>query len=518
MSNENNNLTEVAVGGISRRLFLTKGIAAAGSVFLALKTGNLKAFAASSNKKAKLDAAMLKTRYGFKGKIFTPKDDNFDTAVLGGLWNRLRPQNRKPQMVVQVLDEDDVVAAIKYAKFNKVKVAVRGGGHNWCSPSVRNSGVMIDLTNLNQVISVDADNKKAVLQPIISNRQAQAELNKVGIAFPTGHCPEVKLSGYFLSGGMSWNQGSWGHGYESLEAIEMVTADGKKVTASATENKDLFWAARGSGPGFFAVCTRYHLKCHNLPRAITCSSYFYPYEEIEKIGEWLGPLAAQLPSSIELSLFAVHAPDDIADQFKSSNGKAALVTATMFADNEDQAKYELQALDSCPLLDKAIKKSIAEPSTFPELFDMSGGLWPSGLRAKVDACFFDAPLSEVFKVNKEHFLKAHPKTVYMFAVFTGNIPDPPSDACFSMKAKLYGGPWTMWDKAEEDAREIEWHDTCMKNLAGLIKGHYISESDTVGHPEYMEKSIVKENMARLETLRTQYDPDGVFFNFRDGLS
>lgn len=518
MSNaETNNLNEVAVGGISRRLFLTKGIAAAGSIFVALKTGNLQALA-SSSKRIKLDAALLKTKYGFKGKIFTAKDVNFDTAVLGGLWNRLRPSNRKPQMVTQVLDEDDVVAVIKYAKANKVKVAIRGGGHNWCSPSVRNSGIMLDLTNMNQVISIDAEKKRAVLQPIISNRQAQEELNKVGLSFPTGHCPQVKLSGYFLSGGMSWNQGSWGHGYEALEAIEMVTAEGKKITASATENQDYFWAARGSGPGFFAVCTRYHLKCFPLPKAITASVYYYPYNEIEKIAEWLGPLASQMPSSIELSLFAVHAPDDIADQCKDSNGKVALVTATMFADNEDNAKYELQVLDNCPLLGKAIKKSIAEPTTFPQLFDASGGLWPEGLRAKVDACFFDSPLSEVFKVNKEHFLKAHPKTVYMFAIFTGANPEPPKDACFTMHAKLYGGPWTMWDKAEEDQKEIEWHNTCMKNMEPLIKGHYISESDTVGHPEYLDKAISKTNMEKLKALRAQYDPDGVFFNFSDGLS
>ncbi|MBP7861139.1 FAD-binding oxidoreductase [bacterium] len=514
---ETNNLNEVTVGGISRRLFLTKGIAAAGSIFVALQTGNLHALA-SSSKKIKLDAALLKTKYGFKGKIFTAKDANFDTAVVGGLWNRLRPSNRRPQMVTQVIDEDDVVAVVKYAKANKVKVAIRGGGHNWCAPSVRNSGIMLDLTNMNQVISIDADKKRAVLQPVISNRQAQEELNKVGLSFPTGHCPQVKLSGYFLSGGMSWNQGTWGHGYEGLEAIEMVTAEGKKITASATENQDYFWAARGCGPGFFAVCTRYHLKCFPLPKAITASVYYYPYNEIEKIAEWLGPLASQLPSSIELSLFAVHAPDDIADQCKDSNGKVALVTATMFADNEDNAKYELQVLDNCPELGKAIKKSIAEPTTFPQLFDASGAIWSDGLRAKVDACFFDAPLTEVFKVNKEHFLKAHPKTVYMFAIFTGANPEPPKDACFTMHAKLYGGPWTMWEKADEDQKEIEWHNTCMKNMEPLIKGHYISESDTVSHPEYLEKAISKTNMEKIQAMRAKYDPDGVFFNFSDGLS
>jgi FAD/FMN-containing dehydrogenase len=99
-----------------------------------------------------------------------------------------------------VTDDDDVVAAVKFAKANKLKVTVRGGGHNWCAPSLRNSGLMIDLTNLNKVISIDETAKKAVLQPILSNREVQAALNPLNLSFPTGHCQPVKLSGYLLGG------------------------------------------------------------------------------------------------------------------------------------------------------------------------------------------------------------------------------------------------------------------------------------------------------------------------------
>lgn len=90
--------------------------------------------------------------------------------AFGGLWNKLQP-TRHPQIVASVTDDDDVVAAIKFAKANKLKVTVRGGGHNWCAPSLRNSGVMIDLTKLNKVVSIDEAAKLAVLQPVISNRE-----------------------------------------------------------------------------------------------------------------------------------------------------------------------------------------------------------------------------------------------------------------------------------------------------------------------------------------------------------
>ncbi len=139
--------------------------------------------------------------------------------------------------MAQVNNEQDVAAIVKYARANKLKVSVRGGGHNWYALSNRDGGILIDLSNLNKVISIDANARKAVVQPVISNREMQAALKPYDLAFPTGHCPQVKLSGYLLSGGMSWNQGGWGPGVGSVEAIDLVTANGECVTASEKKIK-----------------------------------------------------------------------------------------------------------------------------------------------------------------------------------------------------------------------------------------------------------------------------------------
>ncbi len=155
--------------------------------------------------------------------------------------------------------------------------------------------MLIDLTNLNKVISIDTAARKAVLQPIVSNREIQAALNPHGMSFPSGHCPPVKISGYLLGGGMSWNHGVWGPGLGSVEAIEIVNAKGERITASATESHDYFWAARGGGPGFFGVAIRYHLKLYPLPQAITGSAYYYPYEHVVELARWLDRLAGELP-------------------------------------------------------------------------------------------------------------------------------------------------------------------------------------------------------------------------------
>jgi FAD/FMN-containing dehydrogenase len=226
-----------------------------------------------------------------QGVLATAADANFTELLHGNLWNRLIP-DRAPHLV-RVNDEQDVVAAVLFARANKLKVVVRGGGHNWCQPTLRNGGMLIDLTNLNKVISIDPIARRAVMQPIVSNREAQRALNPLGLAFPSGHCPQVKLSGYLLGGGMSWNQGAWGHGCESIEAIEMVTAEGKLITASSDENQDYFWAARGAGSGFFGVVTRFHLKISFSK----CRAICYSKNSVQKKQSLESPSAGALPRS-----------------------------------------------------------------------------------------------------------------------------------------------------------------------------------------------------------------------------
>lgn len=504
---------------ISRRSFLSAGASAAGTFLLSQSLGGIPAIAKPSSN-SKVDPSLLQKEFNFKGKVITSSDADFEQAALATVWNELRPV-RRPQLIAQVADEQDVVAAIKFARANKLKVAVRGGGHNWCSPSLRNGGMMIDLTNLNKVISIDPEARKAVLQPIVSNRQVQAYLNPQGLAFPSGHCPPVKISGYLLSGGMAWNQGVWGPGVGSVEAIEMVTPQGEMITASAKQHEDYFWAARGGGPGLFAVATRYHLKLYPLPKAITASVYYYPYEDLPAVAEWLAPAASKLPSSVELSIFLVNAPAELADKCKSSNGKVCLVTATMFAETADEAKEALSLLDSCPVIDKCLSQSVNQPTDFEKLFDASGALWPGNLRCKVDALFSNAKLTDIFGAVQEHFLNStSAQTVLMFALFTGkDVPAPLlPDAAFSMSAKYYGGPWTMWQEAAQDKENIAWHAKCMELLKPHISGHYVSETDTAEHPEYARDSYKEANWNRLAELRKKYDPEGVFFDFADGIN
>ncbi|MGA2053001.1 MAG: FAD-binding oxidoreductase [Opitutales bacterium] len=453
-----------------------------------------------------------------KGVVATPDDANFAELLHGNLWNRLIPE-RAPQVFVRVNDEQDVIAAIQFARDNKLKVVVRGGGHNWCQPTLRNGGVLIDLKNLNRVISIDAAARKAVVQPIISNRDTQKALNAQGMTFPSGHCPQVKLSGYLLGGGMCWNPGVWGHGAGSVEAVELVTAEGKLITASQDENQDYFWAARGAGTGFFGVATRYHLKLYPLPKAMHGCSHFYPLEQAAKVGTWLSEISGELAASVELSLFLITAPPELQERTAAQGGKVCLVTATSFAETAEQARAELKPLDDCPFLNAKLSSIRPAPVTFEQLFDASGAVWPEGLRARAESVFYQANAGELVTAISEHFTKApSPITVLLFAILTGpNLPPKPGDGAYSMNAPILGGPWTQWKTAGEDEANSAWHDECVARLKPFVKGYYIGESDSVSAPSSATRAFSSDNWKRLADLRDKYDPDGVFFGYFDGL-
>ena len=111
-----------------------------------------------------------------------------------------------------------------------------------------------------------------------------------------------------------------------------------------------------------------------------------------------------------------------------------------------------------------------------------------------------------------------PITVILFTIFTGpNVPAVHPDAAYSMSSRVYGGPWTMWKDAADDAANSQWHDECTALLRPFNIGYYVGESDTVHRPSNAVQSLSPENWKRLADLRDKYDPDGVFFGYFDGL-
>ena len=199
-------------------------------------------------------------------------------------WYIFKPE-RFPDKIIRASSEQDVIHAINYARTSGQKVVVRSTGHNPARAVLRNDGLLLDLSQLREV-EVDKESMTAWVQPGIKAEELLHITEQVGLAFPAAHTGIVGLGGYLLGGGLGWNMPEYGIACRSILAAEIITAQGKKVIASADENQELHWAIRGSGQGFFGAVVRYKLQLYPLHTSILLNRYVISLDNMEKAVEY----------------------------------------------------------------------------------------------------------------------------------------------------------------------------------------------------------------------------------------
>jgi hypothetical protein len=412
-------------------------------------------------------------RSRIQGTITTLTDTGYEDCRRTLVWNEIKPA-RYPQLIVQVANEEDVVETIRFSRVNRLKVAIRGGGHNWVGFSLRDGSVLIDLGQLNQ-ISIDAETRRATAQPAITGCQFNEKLAVHGLAFPVGHCPTVPLSGFLLNGGLGWNFNAWGPSCFSIEAANVVTADGNLAVANDEQNSDLLWAIRGGGPSFCGVVTQFVLKLFPVPRAIATSNYYYPLQRIDEVGAWAASIAGQLPKEVELTIFLAPAPPPLAEACRVSNGFVGILSATAFANNENETAATLGILESCPVPNEGLLRDANLSTPLNALLDLGGMLWPEGHRYLADTLWSDAPPAQQLSTLRDCFLRApSPKAVAVLAFPTGtNSMPPPLDAAFSMMGRTPLLCYAIWERAEDDNANAARHRETVAALDRFAAGHYV---------------------------------------------
>ena len=442
------------------------------------------------------------------GTVVASGADDYETVRRTMLWNQLCPE-RRPDAIVRVANQDDVVAAVRFAGEHRVQVAIRSGGHSWCGSPLRDGGLLLDLGRLN-ALSIDAAARTAAVQPAVTGRDLSRPLAAQGLAFPVGHCSTVAVGGYLLSGGFGWNAGVWGPACLNVQAIDVVTAGGEIVRASESENADLLWAARGAGPAFFGVVTCFHLAVHPSPRAVMTSTYVYPLVVLPQLAAWLPALAAALPREVELTVLLTGTPPR---GTASADGEwLCLLTATAFVDDERTAVAALAALEQSPVLSAALAVERNRPTPFEALFDMLDGHFPMRHRYIADTVWSDDPPARVLTSVQELLARAPSPLSRLLCVMPPAAPaaGAATDSALSMSAGLFVACYAIWDDPAADGVNRAWHRDAIAALEPFAVGHYIGESDLVTTPARLPRCFAPANWQRLQALRRQYDPNGVF--------
>jgi FAD/FMN-containing dehydrogenase len=428
-------------------------------------------------------------------------DPGYEDARVARVFNARRP-DRFPAGVVVASSEADVVSGVRLARERGLKVSVRGGGHSWAVWSLRDDTLLIDLGGLREMTFDPATGIATASPSLKGGAELTPFLTGHGRVFTGGHCPGVGLGGFLLQGGQGWNSRRHGWACENVVGIDVVTADGALIHASATENADLLWAARGSGPGFFGVITRFHLRTFARPAAMIQDTWMFELSELDALLEWIDGLLPTLDRVVEPVIAATRLP-------RPDGPPVLLLHTTAMCDTLEEAERVLAPLAECPIAGRAI--SHERGATTIEAENEAQALQnPEDHRYAVDCTWTDAPARELAPHLRA--LWSELPTEHSFAIWYGWSPAGPlPDMAFSIEGRAYLAVYAIWPDPADDERHSDWVVRRMQSLASSVgTGVYLGDTDFTRRPD---RFVSEASFRRLEEIRRRRDPDRLFCSY-----
>lgn len=429
----------------------------------------------------------------FSGVLLRPGDHEYEEArrIHNGLIDK------RPALIARCLGVADISAAVGFAREGALEVSVRGGGHNVAGRAVTDGGMMIDLS-LMKGIHVDPKARTARAHGGVTWREFNRETALHGLATTGGLISTTGIAGLTLGGGVGWLMGKHGLAVDNLLSVELVTAAGEILNASAGEHPDLFWALRGGG-GNFGVAASFEYRLHPLSQVFG-GLVAHPFPAAKEALRFYRDFTASVRD--ELSVFSglVHAPD----------GSGVKLAAFVIC----HAAPERAEVDLRPLLAFGSPAMVqVGPMPYPAVNMMLDGGYPRGalnywkssfLRALDDAAIealvdgFAACPSPMSAIVIEHFHGA---------VTRVNV----SDTAVPHREPGYNVVITsVWTDPAATNENVSWTRAAYRALEPhLARRRYVNY---LGDDESGDavQAAYGPNYSRLAELKRRYDPDNLF--------
>lgn len=433
-----------------------------------------------------------------KGRVWQRGEEGFDKAVLATSFNA-RDTGARPDMLVEANHVEDVQSALRLARENGWKVSIVSGGHSWAQNHLREGGLLLSMARINQ-IDIDHDARAARVGPGCWGLDLDRALKKHRLFFPIAHAPDVALGGFLLQGGFGWGSRELGLATQSVTGIDLVLADGRQIHASERENPDVFWAARGSGPGFFAVVLRYHLRLHPRRRYTAMKMQIFRRRHLEEVFRWADRIGADVPRSVEFQMLVTPKAMGIFQP-------GIEVIAPVLADSRSEAKEAVRFIDESPIRTIASFTTPLVPMSTSFMSQVANIThFPPNVRWCADNIWTDAPIDDLLP-GLTHIADTMPPTPSHSLWLNWYPPAQRPDMAFSLEANRYLAVYGEWKRAEDDRRYEDWATDCMSNMEEHARGIQLADENLGKRPA---RFVTDENLARLDTLRAQYDPEGLF--------
>ncbi|KAJ2903943.1 hypothetical protein MKZ38_009107 [Zalerion maritima] len=452
--------------------------------------------------------------------IIRPSDPSFMDAAWSRVFNKRRDATdaaRKPHAVAKPRSAAELVEAVDLAVSEGARISVRSGGHSWAAWSVRSKAVILDLADFNEI---DYDEKTHVVKVTsrVTGRMLNGFLKPKGRLFPGGHCPDVGVGGFLLQGGMGWVCKSWGWACEHVAAVDVITADGRQLYCDEKENSDLFFAARGAGPGFPAVVVRFHLKTLPLLQMYK-NTYIYPLSEYKKVLQWTieQARAPNVDGDLEAVCLSTSPP--------GFDSHICLSAFTVFKKTEEEAQAVLGAIHKTrpdgPMVDKC-----CELSSLDSEYDDQGAANPENHRYSSENAYIKNDADVPAVLEKAFTTMPHKKAFALYYAMAPTsrrwdpaLPGPDKgqpglarwpDMALSMQSDHYFALYTVWENEDLDEKCKGWNKMVMDEIKDHSVGSYLGDSDF----RYRTTKFWDDGQAkRLKEVREKWDPEGVFAGY-----
>lgn len=437
-------------------------------------------------------------RQSKRGQTLTRGQPGFDAAVLGTSFNARDP-GRRPDRVVQANSVFDVVSAVRAARREGWKIGVCSGGHSWVQNHIRDGGLMLDLSRLNR-IEIDAGARTATVEPGAVCGDLDAALLRHGLFFPVAHAYTVGVGGFLLQGGFGWNSRRLGLACESVTGLDVVLADGSLVHAGPEENADLYWAARGSGPGFFGVVVRFHLRLHPRPKYIGLKLQVFRMKHLEEVLTWADRVGPEVSPSVEFQMVMNR-------QAMGIFAPGLEILSPVMTDSVKEAREAVAFITKGPLARKASLTAPLIPMSLGRMMKTGEKtLFLPDTRWAADNMWMDGPIEPLLP-HLRRIADTQPPAPSHALWLNWNPPPSRPDMAFSMEGRTYLALYGGLRKEADVGEHGSWAGAHMAAMAEHSVGIQLADENLAGRPA---KFMSDANMARLDRVRAAYDPEGAF--------
>ena len=436
----------------------------------------------------------------FRGRLIRPESADYDEART--LYNSMI--DKRPALIAQCTDPEDVAAALRFGRENGLEIAVRAGGHSVAGASLCDDGLVIDVRPMND-IEIDPIGRTARVGAGCTWSEFDRAAQEHGLATTGGRVSTTGVAGLTLGGGSGWLERQHGLACDNLLAVELVTADGELIIASAEEHADLFWALHGGG-GNFGVATAFTFRLHSVGPDVLAGLLLYEAERGAELMRLLRDVLADAPEEFGPALGYLTVPVD--DELPAELHNR-LVSALVFCwsgpiEEGETLIAPFRALE--PLADLV---GVVPYADFQCSIDD-----PPGYRNWWTAEYLHVVTDEAIDVIHAHSLQIPtPGPAQSFIVPWGgavarvgedDTPLTQRDASWVVH------PFALWEDEADDEKVIGWarafRDDIARHASGGVYLNFIGDEGE----DRVRAAFGPEKYRRLADIKARYDPDNVF--------